>query len=189
MVFNDTSLCSLETRKTKHSSKFNRQKKVQRRLEASKWICPYCKEVTDRFYKKLHYRCLPEDKKRELENEEESKFETCIYCDKLLNPYYKNFHYCQAMSEQQKVVSIQQKIPNRRKVRKRLDNSSYAHDLSEYLKHKAVLEEEYWILYIDDKRIGPVEKATPEELTSWDPNEEKKKEILNNVLNYQSQIY
>ena len=49
---------------------------------------------TGRFYKKLHYRCLPEEKKRELEKEEESKFEPCPTCNKLLDPYYKNFHIC-----------------------------------------------------------------------------------------------
>lgn len=47
-------------------------------------------------------------------------------------------------------------------------------DLAEFLKHRAVLEGEWWILYIDGKRIGPVEKATKEELTSWDPYADKK---------------
>ena len=107
MAFNDTYLQSLIQEKPKTQLEIQKgEEEIRLRLEASKWTCPYCKEVTYRFYKKLHYRCLPEEKKRELENEEESKFETCIYCNKLLNPYYKNFHYCQAMSEQQKSVSI-----------------------------------------------------------------------------------
>lgn len=46
-------------------------------------------------------------------------------------------------------------------------------DLAEFLKHKAVLEGEWWILYIDGKRIGPVEKASKEDLTSWDPYADK----------------
>ena len=74
------------------------EEEIQRRLEASKWTCPYCKEVTDRFFKKFHYRCLPEDKKRELERQEESKFEKCLYCHKLVDPYYKNFHSCKGLN-------------------------------------------------------------------------------------------
>ena len=42
--------------------------------------------------------------------------------------------------------------------------------LGHFMSHKAVLEGEYWVLYIGDIRIGPVEKATPEELSCWDPN-------------------
>jgi len=38
------------------------------------------------------------------------------------------------------------------------------------MRHKAVLEGEWWVLYIDGERIGPVEKAKKEDLTSWDPN-------------------
>ena len=91
------------------------EEEIQRRLEASKWICPYCKEVTDRFYKKLHYRCLPEEKKRELEKEEESKFEPCPTCNKLLDPYYKNFHICEVTniikSEHKKSNPTKQQIP------------------------------------------------------------------------------
>ena len=162
------------------------EEEIQRRLEASKWICPYCNEVTDRFYKKLHYRCLPEDKKRELEKEEESKFERCPTCNKLLDPFYKNFHICSVTnikteSEYNKSKPIKQQIPthkhrvnhwNRfRRRRRSLRNGS---DLGHFMRHKAVLEGEYWVLYIDGKRIGPVEKATKEELTSWDPKTDEK---------------
>ena len=153
------------------------------------WTCPYCNQVTDRFYKKFHYRCLPEEKKRELEKEEESKFEKCPSCNKLLDPYYKNFHICPVTNniktESEKSNPTKQQIPtpipthkhrvNRwyrfRQRRRSLRNSS---DLSRFMRHKAVLEGEYWVLYIDGKRIGPVEKAIMEEPTSWEPNAEKK---------------
>ena len=44
------------------------EEEIQRRLEASKWTCPYCNEVTDRFYSKFHYRCLPEDVREQSTN-------------------------------------------------------------------------------------------------------------------------
>ena len=141
------------------------------------WTCPYCHQTTGRFYKKLHYRCLPEEKKRELEKEEESKFEPCPTCNKLLDPYYKNFHICPVSN-----VQVENEIPipthnyginrwNRFRRRRRLlrNGSGLGSGLGHFMSHKAVLEGEWWILYIDGIRIGPVEKATKEELTSWDP--------------------
>ena len=38
------------------------------------------------------------------------------------------------------------------------------------LRNKAVLENGWWVLYRDGIRFGLIEKATPEELTNWDPN-------------------
>jgi hypothetical protein len=76
----------------------NEEEQIRRRLEGGKWTCPYCKEVTDRFFKKFHYKCLPKEKKRELEREEKPKFEKCLYCDKLVDPYYKNFHFCKGLN-------------------------------------------------------------------------------------------
>ncbi len=93
------------------------EQEIQRRLEASKWTCPYCNQVTDRFFKNVHYRCLPEEKKRELEEEEESKFESCPTCNKLLDPYYKNFHICatniksEHECEKSNPININQQIP------------------------------------------------------------------------------
>lgn len=149
------------------------------------WTCQYCHGVTGRFYKKLHYRCLPEEKKRELEREEESKFETCPTCNKPIDPYYKNFHICPVTnnikSKHEKSNPTKQQIPilahkyrvnrwNRFRQRRRSLRSGSGSGSGHFMSHKAVLEGEWWILYIDGIRIGPVEKATPEELTSWDPN-------------------
>ena len=46
----------------------------------------------------------------------------------------------------------------------------------DFQNQKAVLEkledgQYYWILYVNGERIGPVEKATEEELSCWDPNQ------------------
>ena len=93
--------CKALIKKEKPKTELDNQQaeeEIQRRLETSKWVCPYCKEVTDRFFKKFHYRCLPEEKKRELEEEEESKFEKCLYCHKLVDPYYKNYHFCKGLN-------------------------------------------------------------------------------------------
>jgi hypothetical protein len=51
----------------------------------------------------------------------------------------------------------------------------------DFQSRKAVLEkledgQYYWVLYVNGQRIGPVEKATKEELTSWDPYTDKKGE-------------
>ena len=57
-------------------------------------------------------------------------------------------------------------------------NTNYSKELGDYLRHKAVLEkledgQYYWVLYDTrtGQRIGPVEKATKEELSCWDPNQ------------------
>ena len=47
MVFNDTSLQSLRPEKPKTELEIQPEEQIQRRLEESKWVCPYCKEVTD----------------------------------------------------------------------------------------------------------------------------------------------
>jgi hypothetical protein len=146
---------------------------IRRRLKASEWTCPYCKQVTDRFFKKFHYRCLPEEKKRELQKEE-PKLEPCPTCNKSLDPYYKNFHICPSTAVNKK-STIKQQVPTHGRVnrwnrfRQRRKSLLYGSGLGDFMSHKAVLKGEYWFLYIDGKRIGPVEKATPEELTSWDP--------------------
>ena len=74
----------------------------QRRLEASKWTCPYCKEVTDRFYERFHYRCIPNNLRNKRENGE-SDTEVCTDCFEFINSYYKNFHYANCRAHQVKV--------------------------------------------------------------------------------------
>src|SRR5215510_1095600 len=44
-----------------------------------------------------------------------------------------------------------------------------SHDLHEYLRHKLVLNGEYWYKYHDNKYAGIHSRATPEELKSWEP--------------------
>jgi hypothetical protein len=67
---------------------------IQRRLKASEWTCPYCKQTTDRFYNKFHYRCIPEDVKAKLDKLEcKAETEICPDCNEVINSYYKNFHY------------------------------------------------------------------------------------------------
>jgi hypothetical protein len=144
------------------------------------WTCPYCHETTGRFFKKIHYRCLPEEKKKELQIIEESKFETCQTCNKRVDPYYKNYHVCEANSSTN--TNLKFNPPSRRnyrldrwrRFRYRTWDLQHGTGLSDFMRHKAVLEGEWWILYIDGKRIGPVEKATKEELTSWDPKADEK---------------
>lgn len=48
---------------------FQDKKVSLRRLQASKWICHYYNKVTDLFYKKLHYRCIPESERQRRESE------------------------------------------------------------------------------------------------------------------------
>ena len=57
-------------------------------------------------------------------------------------------------------------------------NTNYSKELADFLRHKAVLEklddgQYYWVLYDTrtGQRIGPVEKASKEDLTSWDPDD------------------
>ena len=115
---------------------------------------------------------MPEEKKEELENEK-PKLEPCPTCNKLLDPYYKNFHICPATTVNEKSTTKQ--IPTHspvnhwNRLRQRRRSLRYGSGLGHFMSHKAVLEGEYWVLYIDGRRIGPVEKATKEELTSWDP--------------------
>ena len=40
------------------------------------------------------------------------------------------------------------------------------------MRRKAVLEGEWWILYVDGERIGPVLKATPAEMQTDDDKKE-----------------
>ena len=51
---------------------------------------------------------MPEEKKRELQKEEESKFKLCPTCNKPVDPYYKNFHICEAYNANNKSDPINQ---------------------------------------------------------------------------------
>ena len=87
--------CKAWIKKEKPKTQLQIQKEeeeIQRRLEASKWTCPYCREVTDRFYERFHYRCIPKNLRNKRENGE-SDTEICPNCFESISSYYKNFHY------------------------------------------------------------------------------------------------
>ena len=54
---------------------------------------------------------------------------------------------------------------NELRITREYSSSNYTNDLSKFLRNKAVLEEGYWVLYRNGRRIGLVEKETPKELT------------------------
>jgi predicted RNA-binding Zn-ribbon protein involved in translation (DUF1610 family) len=150
------------------------EEKRQQQLDRSKWTCPVCKIATDLFYKKLHYgRCFPEPKR---------EFDTkiCEDCGKSINSYYHSFHFPNCEKQLIKKVRVIKRRPeeplahiNELRITGEYSSSNYTNDLSKFLRNKAVLEKGYWVLYRNNRRIGPVEKATKEVLTSWDPHLQK----------------
>ena len=122
----------------------------------------------------MHYgRCIPEP-----ERTKESETEVCDHCGKSINSYYRSFHYPRCAKQLIKKVkvlkqAVEQPVRHINELRIIKENGvNYTRELSDYLRNKAVLEGEYWVLYRNGKRIGIVEKATKEELTSWDPRTE-----------------
>ena len=159
------------------------EQEIQRRLESSKWTCRYCKEKTDRLYAKLHYRCIPKKIREELEKQNPETV-ICKYCKKEVNSYYINFHYpyCSGqIAPKEKIIkraTEERSSPRYKRRITRKGEINYNEELSDFLRHKAVLEkledgQYYWVLYDTrtGKRIRRVEKATKEELSCWDPNQ------------------
>ena len=99
---------------------------------------------------------------------------------KSINNYYRCFHYPSCEKQFIKKVKVLKRATEKplgcinelRIIKENVVN--YARELSDYLRNKAVLEEEYCVLYRNGKRIGIVGKATPEEMATTD--EEPKEE-------------
>jgi hypothetical protein len=169
-------LCKVSLSKPLTKAELQEDEKRQHKLERSKWTCPVYKVEDALLYKKLHYqRCFAE-----LRRTEESEREFCENCGKSINSYYRNFHYPHCEKQLIKKVKVTKRTPeetlghtNELRITHEY-HTKYSKNLSEFMNNKAVLENGYWILYRNNRRIRIVEKATREALTSWHPKADEK---------------
>ena len=178
------------------------------------WICDHCPNYGDVWFMSQHICKASRGKDVKSKSSGPISFEKiCSECNKSIHIYDRTHHL---ICKEEDRIANQESLKRLLKYHspQAIENTTnrwskgglrarYIADLRrkarnlnkepDYHSRKAVLEkledgQYYWVLYDTRtrQRIGPVEKATPEELTSWDPSAEKKDGELLSAQNYKS---